>query len=278
MLLLYRVNQASPSPELKRAADKTLAYISSTLFDEGTGTFLSFQVADHDYYSLTAEQRKSAVKPKVMDRVFTDRLAVTLGYLIEVLKESQDRALERKVRQSLDFLAGMVMSGNGMKRYYAIPEKRWLLPSGMTDHAYVAKLYADAASYFQDPRYTDVAAMVLRGAVAKFFDEKKGIFIDSSVDLSTNVEYLMEMNGLFAQAIMALDAKLGPKGRIVVESVMTYFSQMGEPLEDRFWNATEWEFAEGYVPYLRAVDVYLPVRNQRIRKSRLPGINFALTR
>ena len=200
------------------------------------------------------------------------------SYLIQILQESRDAALEMKVRQSLDFLAGMIMKGNDMKRYYAIAEKRWLLPSGMTDYAHVAKLYADAASYFQDPRYTEVAVTVLRATVAKFLDEKKGIFIDAGVDLSTNVEYLMEMNGLFAQSIMALDAKLGPTGRIAVESLMTYFSQMGDPLEDHLWHAADWEFAEGYVPYLRAVDVYLPVRNQRIRKSKVSNIKFGLTR
>lgn len=264
VLLLYQVNQVSPSPRLKKAADKTLAYITSTLFHPSTGTFLSFQVADHDYYALSEEQRKSAVKPRVMNKVFTDRLAVTLGYLIQILEYSEDRSLEKKVRQSLDFLAEMVMKDDGMKRYYAIADKQWLLVSGMSDYAYVARLFTDAAAYFRDSRYSEVATRVLRAAVTKFFDPVKGIFIDPSVDNSKNVEYLMEMNGMFAQSIISLDASLGPRGRIIVESLITYFSRMGEPLEDHFWNAGAWEFTEAYVPYLRALEIYLPIRKQRI--------------
>ena len=277
VLLLYRVNQVSPSPKLKEAADKTLGYIASTLFDPLTGTFLSFQVADHEYYSLDEQQRKSAVKPRVMDRVFTDRLAVTLGYLIQVLKYSENRALEKQVRRSLDFLAEMIMNGHGMKRYYATTEKRWLLESGMTDHAYVARLFANAASYFRSSRYSEVAVTALKAALTEYFDAKKGIFIESGVDRSTNVEYLMEMNALFAQSIMSMDTRLGPRGRMIVDSLITYFSLMGEPLEDRFWHAADWEFTEAYVPYLQAVDIYLPVRKRRIRSSRELKLAFALT-
>lgn len=260
VLLLYQLNQISPSPSLKNAADKTLAYLTSTLFHPLTGTFLNFQVADHNYYSLNEEQRKSAVKPRIMNKVFTDRLAITLGYLIQILEYSEDRLLEYKVRQSLDFLAEMIVKDDGMNRYYAVADKRWLLTSGMSDYAYVARLFTDAASYFQSSHYSEVAARVLKVAVTDFYDAKKRIFIDPSVDDSTNVEYLMQMNGLFAQSIISLDDSLGPSGRIIVESLITYFSRMGEPLEDRFWNAVAWEFAEAYVPYLRALENYLPIR------------------
>jgi len=257
VLLLYRANQASPSPSLKNAADKTLDYLTSTLFHPLTGSFLSFQVADHYYYTLNEEQRKTAEKPKVMNKVFADRLAVTLNYLIQVLEYSEDQELEKKITRSLDFLAKMIMREDGMKRYYAIGDKRWLLPGGMSDHAYIARLFTNAASYFSNPRYSEVAAKVLKAAVTDFFDANKMIFIDPRVDDSTNVEYLMEMNGLFALSIISLGDKLGPSGDIIVESLITYFSLMGEPLEDRFWNAAEWEFTEAYVPYLQALGHFM---------------------
>jgi hypothetical protein len=261
VLLLYQLNQLSPSPRLKQAADKTLTYLTSTLFDTKTGTFLSFQIADTYYYSVNKKQRESMVRPRVMDKVFTDRLAMTLGYLIQLLEYSEDPAFGNKVRQSLDFLAEMIMKDDGMNRYYALADKRWLLGSGMSDHAHVAKLFTDAASYFQDSHYTEVAARVLIAAVTNFYDVKKGIFINPSVDDNTNMEYLMEINGLFAQSIMSLDDSLGPSGRIIVESLITYFSLMGEPLEDRFWNAVAWEFTEAYVPYLQALENYLTIQN-----------------
>ena len=261
VLLLYQLNQLSPSPGLKQAADKTLAYLSSTLFDADTGVFLSFQVADTFYYTLDKKRRKSAEKPKVMDKVYTDRLAMTLGYLIRILEYTDDKALEIKVKQSLDFLAEMIVKDDGMKRYYATSSKQWLVPSGMSDHAYLARLFTQAATYFQDSGYVDIGAKVLQVAVVDFFSTEKRIFIDPRVDDSTNVEYLMEMNALFAQSIVALGDRLEPGGSKIVASLIAYFSQMGEPMEDRFWNAAGWEFTEAYVPYLQAVENYLSMRN-----------------
>lgn len=257
VLLLYQVNQLSPSPKLKQAADKTLDYLTSTLFDDEIGTFLSFQVADTFYYSVEEKKRELVSRPKVVDRVFTDRLAITLGYLIEVLKYTRDTELESRLRQSLDFLASMITRDIGMSRYYSMADKRWLTASGMSDYAYVAKLFTDAALHFQDSSYAEVAARVLKLAITNFYDVEKGIFIQPEVDDSTNVEYLMEINGLFAQSLISMDGSLGASGRKVVGSLVRYFSQMVEPLEDRIWNAVAWEFAESYVPYLQAAENYL---------------------
>jgi uncharacterized protein YyaL (SSP411 family) len=257
VLLLYQVNLLSPSPKLKLAADKTLNYLTSTLFDDETGSFLSFQVADTFYYSVDENKRELVTRPRVVDRIFTDRLAITLGYLIEVLKYTQDPELENRLRQSLDFLASMIMRDIGMSRYYSISDKRWRTSSGMSDYAYVAKLFADAAAHFQNSFYEDVATKVLTLAVTNFYDVEIGIFIQPEVDDSTNVEYLMEINGLFAQSLISMDGSLGSGGRKVVGSLVRYFSQMVEPLEDRLWNAVAWEFAESYVPYMLAAEHYL---------------------
>ncbi|MFV2032209.1 MAG: DUF255 domain-containing protein [Gammaproteobacteria bacterium] len=256
VLLLYQINRVSPSPKLKNAADKTLAYLSSTLFHPLTGTFLSFQVADISYYSLNKEQRKSAVKPRVMDKVFTDRLAVTLSYLIPVMDYTDDPGLEIRVKQSLDFLAGMISRNDGMKRYYAMTSQQWRDRSGLSNYAYVAKLFSDAASRFQSAYYADIATKVVRTAIRDFYDDQQGAFVDSDIDDSTNVEYLMEINGLLAQSIIGLGDRFNPRDREIVKSLITHFSLMGEVLEERFWNADQWEFAETYVPYLRLLEEY----------------------
>ena len=264
VLLLYQINQVSPSSKLKKAADKTLAYLTSTLFHPVSGTFLSFQVADHYYYTLDKKQRNSAIKPRVMKKVFTDRLAITLGYLIQILEYSKDQELESNVQGALDFLAEMIMKDGDMNRYYDIEGEQWLGRSGMSDYAYAAELFTDASSYFANPYYSEVAASVLKSAVTDYFDATKMIFVDPSVDDSTNVEYLMEMNGLFAQAINSLDANLGSSGRTIVEALITYFSLMGESLEDRFWDADSWQFTEAYVPYLQALDGYMSIRDSQL--------------
>jgi len=257
VLLLYQINQISPSPELKKAADQTLAYLTSTLFDAGTGCFLSFQIADTYYYSLNQKRRESARKPKVMTKIFTDRLAMTLSYLIQIDEIIKDPALQDQIRQSLDFLVAMIKQEDGLKRYYKIADGQWLMPSGLSDYARIASLLVESARHFDEPGYADLAAGVLHSAVTQFYNKEKGIFIEPSVKEGTNVEYLMEMNAMLALSIMGLGDRLNPGGDRIVKSITTYFSGMVEPLDQRFWNAVEWEFAESYVPFLQVVDKFL---------------------
>ncbi len=54
-----------------------------------------------------------------------------------------------------------------------------------------------------------------------------------------------------------LGDRLGSDTQVKIESIIAYFSMMSEVLEDRFWDAAEWEFTESYVPYLQAVNKYL---------------------
>ncbi len=261
ILLLYQLNRLAPSAKLKKAADATLAYLTSTLFHANPGTFLSFQIADTNYYFLNKKHRSTATKPKVMDKVFTDRLAIALGYLIQVADYHEDRGLERKIKQSLDFLAEMVMTNAGMNRYYALADSEWRATSGLSDHAHVAKLFTDAALRFNDPRYFAVAVKVVRYAITEFYDVEKKIFTAADLDSSANVEYLMELNGLLTQAILGLGTRLDASPMEIVEAMITHYSLMAEVLEDRLWDAVEWDFTETYVPYLRAVDQYIAARS-----------------
>ena len=65
----------------------------------------------------------------------------------------------------------------------------------------------------------------------------------------------MEVNGLIAQTLIGLNED-GEHGALV-DTIVTYFSAMGEVFEERLWEGENWEFTERYVPYLRAVDSYL---------------------
>ena len=252
VLLLYRLDREQRSGALEQAAKTTLDYLTSTLYDDETGVFLSFQIADTGYYLLSEKYRKEATPPKVMDKVFTGRLAATLHQLIQIDELIDDDLLTRKTRKSVDFLAEMIMSDDGMNRYFMLDSKQWFSQGDLSDYAHVAGLFADAAGHYQDARYRAVASKVIRSAILEFYDPGKGIFIDPGVD-NSNVEYLMEMNGLIATAMVKSDNH-GPANQEILESVMTYFSQVSEVLEERFWDAVDWDFAEAYVPYLRAVE------------------------
>ena len=258
VLLLHKINKIRPSPTLQQAADQTLDYLKTTLFDTETGAFLSFQIADTYYYFLNEENRKAARQPKVMDKIFGDRLAATLGYLIQVLDYENDPDLSQKVLQSLDFLGEMIMSGSDVRRYYVVPGKQWLGQGGLSDHAYFAHTFVKAASRFDNPQFKSVAIKVIRDTITKYYSKEQQLFIDPTVNTATSAEYLMEMNGLLVLTMMELGPALAPHEKDLVEPIVKYFSQIGEVLEERFWESVEWEFAETYVPYLKATEILYP--------------------
>lgn len=257
VLLLYKVAREIPSTELKKAADKTMRYLTSTLFEPNIGSFLSFQEADTSYYFLTSDRRKQVERPPVVEKIFTDRLAGTLSYLIDTLDYTSGYSLEEQIIRSLDFLAEPILGGDEIYQYYSLPNKQWSGASNLTNHALVARLYLKAAARFQSDRYQDVASRILQVSMARFYDKEKQIFIDPSMDDTDDVEYLMEMNGLFAQTMMGLEKTSGSNYLAIVKPLITYFSGMDQRLEDRIWDSKDWQFTERYVPYLKAADKYL---------------------
>jgi uncharacterized protein YyaL (SSP411 family) len=257
VLLLYRLNEGASSPELKNAADQTLKYLTSTLFDPGIGSFLGLQAGENYYYTLSRDRRKAVEAPGIDEKIFTDRLAATLGYLIDVLDYTSERSLEHKVRQSLAFLAAMVGKGGQVLHYYSISEKRWLGEGSLPDHALLGALFVKAAARFPDADYLDVAASVAQASTAKFFDKDKRIFVDSILDDVGGFEYLTEMNGWLAQMMIGLDGPPGGVDSVTPEALIIFFSGMDEVLDERIWNADSWQFTDRYVPYLKAVDGYL---------------------
>ena len=257
--VLYEINKQSPSPYLKKAADKTVQYLTSTLYDSNIGSFLSFQEADTSYYFLNKKNRKHNQRPNVVEKVFTDRLAKTLFYLIDVLEFNTNYELQEKVKKSLDFMAKMILKNEEIYHYYSISERQWLSNGSLPDYANSAILFFKAAKKFQNKSYNEVAMKILRLSKESFFDAEKMIFFDPTMDSLDDVEYLMEMNGLFAQMMLDMEIIEEKKDdlRYKSEPMITYFSAMDEMLEEQIWDAENWKFAERYVPYMRALDKYL---------------------
>ena len=260
--VLYEINKQSPSPYLKKAADKTVQYLTSTLYDSNIGSFLSFQEADTSYYFLNKKNRKHNQRPNVVEKVFTDRLAKTLFYLIDVLEFNTNYELQEKVKKSLDFMAKMILKNEEIYHYYSISERQWLSNGSLPDYANSAILFFKAAKKFQNKIYNEVAMKILRLSKKSFFDAEKMIFFDPTMDSLDDVEYLMEMNGLFAQMMLDMEIIEEKKDdlRYKSEPMITYFSAMDEMLEEQIWDAENWKFAERYVPYMRALDKYLASR------------------
>jgi uncharacterized protein YyaL (SSP411 family) len=256
VLLLYRLNDVSPTPTLIEAADKTLGYLRTTLYDPSIGVFLSFQEADHRYYAITTpEDRGKAKFPKVIEKIFIDRLALTLTYLLDVLEYRPDTEFKSQIVSSLDFIARKLAEQGSLNHYYIVASGKWLGKSTLQDYALVAQTFMKAAIRLESPRYRKLARQAADKAIAEFYDERTNLLTDPSLGDTDDAEFLMEVNGMLAETLLALNEN--GEYTALVNSIVRYFSAMGEIFEERLWDGQNWEFTERYVPYLRAVDGFL---------------------
>jgi len=257
VLLLYRMNDLSPTPTLVEAADRTLDYLRTTLYDPKLGVFLSFQQADTHYYALkTREYRSKAKTPPAIGKVFIDRLALTVSHLLDVLDYRPNDALEGQLVSSLDFIARKMDAAPAMlNRYYTVSTGEWAGTGTLQDYALVAHMFLKASIRLQTPRYRNLAERAIKRSIEQFYVESIGILTDPSLGDTDDAEFLMEVNGLLAQTMIGLNDN--GKYRVLINTIVRYFSDIGEIFEERLWDGENWEFTERYVPYLRAVDSYL---------------------
>ena len=260
VLVLSRLDRLSPDPVMAQVRKRTIEYLQSTLYEPARGVFLSFQEADTRYFLLDADRRATRPAPAVAGKIFTDRLAATLGHLIGILPWSNDPALERQVTKSLEFLASMVEGRERLQRFYRLDSAEWETDSLLRDYALVALVFQKASRHYSEPRYARVAHAVIESAIDLFHDDERGIFVDPSFADDDSIEYLMEMNAMLGLAMMRLEEDGYSQRRGVVESLMTYFSGVGTLLDDRLWESSDWEVMEAYVPYLEAIDAFVAFR------------------
>jgi hypothetical protein len=256
VLLLHNLNAARPSPDFKKAADKTASYIMSKLFDSKNGAFLSYQSADESYYLLDADNRKKRAEPLIGEKIFIDRLSVSLYYMLESLKYFQNTEYEKKVRQSLKFLSKMAAQRT-VYHYYSTTEKRWLNKGSLSDHAYLANGFMKAFSILNEPEYLHLSNMIIKEAQKRFYDKDKGIFIERVDGKAIDLEYQLELNGIIALTLLSIPENKRDEGQTrIIKDIITYFSNINDLFEERLWGADGWRFMERYVPYLKAADIY----------------------
>ncbi len=258
LLLLLKADAASPSDKLKDAVRGTIEYLSSILFDSGAGVFMSFQIADTSYYSLSAEQRKKVKKPAVIKKVFVDTLSVSLGYLLDASSYLNNPAFNRKIKQSVEFLLRMVKQENKIYHYYYITDGKWFLTGSLADHAHLALLFSKAYKAFKNPDYLRAAEKILDDTYSRYYNAKFGVYQERPAASLADLEYFMDLNSVIAQALL-ITAEFKPdKGRLkIVERMLNYFSGMKDLLAERAWEARDFGFLEVYARYLTVVKLYV---------------------
>lgn len=258
ILLLLKTNEIERSEMLQDAALKTVSYLSSKLFDSSLNTFLSFQVADTSYYTLTQEDRSLMPEPPLVKKVFTDRLSIALIYLLESLKYLKDPSFEKKVKQSIDFLASMAGISNGVHHYYSFSSQKWFTPDQLPDYVYLSRLYLKASKILGDPKYLHLSLKLSDEMVSKFYDKKLKIFLEKLPENNKDIEYLLELNSLIALTWLSYtENELKGNRTKILNGIITYFSGVDEIFEERVWEPHQWSFLEKYVSFLKASEIYM---------------------
>lgn len=253
--LLLKANAKNPSGEFLGAAKGTAKYLSAELFDPAAGVFMSFQIADTSYYQLDARQRKKVKKPAVVKKVFVDTLSVSLIRLLEVSNNMDDRDFDKKIKQSIEFLARMVKEKKGVFHYYSMDDRKWFIPGTLADHAYLALLFTKVYKVYKNPDYLHIANKVLGYANSNFLDQEQGIYLEGSLSDIIGLEYLMGLNSVIAQAWLET-AESKNKSLEIVENIIRFFSGTEGLLADRAWGARDFGFLEMYAQYLTMTNFY----------------------
>ena len=218
---------------------------------------MAFQVADEEYYHLSAEKRKKALKPEIIKKVFVDKLAESLYYLLDVSPLLKDRAFDAKIKKGIDFLVKMLNEENRVRRYYSIDDGKWLLSGTLADHAYLGLLFSKAYNVFKIPEYLKLSSKVIGDATKRFWNINSKIYeVGSSVG-PKNLEYLMELNSVIATALLYNAEQKGSEPDKYIEPMLSYFSGLGETVSERAWESKDFVFLEVYARYLTAVELYL---------------------
>ena len=170
---------------------------------------MSFQEADTSYYFLN-KKIVNIISAQSGRKGFYRSPCKNSFYLIDVLEFNTHYTAE-KVTKSLDFMAEMILKNEQIYHYYSISERQWLSNGSLPDYANSAILFFKAAKKFQNKSYNEVAMKILSISKERFYDSEKMIFFDPTMDSLNDVEYLMEMNGLFAQMILDIEMKNGVK-------------------------------------------------------------------
>ncbi|VAX24441.1 Thymidylate kinase [hydrothermal vent metagenome] len=256
--LLLKANALSPSSALSDAARGTAGYLSSNLFDDDIGAFLSFQVADTSYYRLPASRREKTEKPDVIRKVFVDTLSISMARLLDTLKYTHDEKFADKVKRSIRFLADMMEREKNVYHYYLPDEKKWFIKGTLADHANLALLFAKSYRIFKKPEHLRLARETLGYARSKFFDAKLGIYKEGSLADLPSMEYLLGLNSTIAMAWLEISkVEQDKEGLEIAKNILRYFSGMADLLGERSWDARDFGFMEAYAKYLSADQLYL---------------------
>jgi uncharacterized protein len=193
--------QALSLAGLRAELDKTVGYLDRVLRDPKTGLYAGSQDADEHYYSMDAEERRSADAPFVDRRVYTSwNAALAVAYLEGGL--SADRLLDSLFKHAY-------RKGEGMTHAEGVGGQ-------LGDQAWSLWAAVRAYEHGLGDRWLEIARDLVEHMEARYGDPELGGYLDhAGTDqeaelgrLGERVKPLAE-NSVAAMALIELDVLLG---------------------------------------------------------------------
>lgn len=181
---------------------KTLAYVTTTLYDDQRGVFAGSQDADEEYYSRPLPERRK-MKPPFIDRtVYTDwnaRLGAAFLELADALDEVRYREMGLR---TLNFLWEYLVP-SGEAAYHYLDEQGRHLQGLLGDQVALARACLEAFMRIGAAAWLERAEQLVTVAERTLADEAGGGFFDRPEDPDAQGLLAQRQKPMFENAAMA---------------------------------------------------------------------------
>tara|TARA_R110001583_G_scaffold6879_3_gene34515 strand:+ start:1182 stop:2936 length:1755 start_codon:yes stop_codon:yes gene_type:complete len=257
----------------REAADTSLGYLLSHLYDEETGGFFGSQGADEVYYHLTRKERAQVSPPPVDRTSYAVSSARALITLLQAARLLDERRYLSWATQAADFLTTRMVGERGAYSYFdpkkvdpkkVDPKKadpKELDPAHdlprldgqLTDNAWLAEALLMTYQATGEKRYLDSAERIIGFAATHLYDPESGAFYSrhsgSSSAYRAGEQLLrtkeLEDNGQMAKALHRVFQITGKANyREMLEGTAGYFFSAVQQGEFNASSATWQQLAE----------------------------------
>jgi uncharacterized protein YyaL (SSP411 family) len=195
--------QVTGNQQIRATAEKSLSYMTRTLYDQARGTFAGSQDADEVYYMLSSVERTQRKAPFVDWTVYTDWNARMVGTLLlagEVLDQPDYRSTGLRLLETLWPLA---YDEQASRVFHYVDPDGPHLPGLLNDQTQLGRACLEAYQLTGNTSYLERAQKLVDYILVHLQDTEQGGFFDRPEDLLAQGALRTRQKPLFENAVTA---------------------------------------------------------------------------
>lgn len=164
--------------KIKRVAAKSLAYLTSVLYDSQRGTFAGSQDADEEYYALSLSERRQMKAPFIDWTLYTDWNALMASALLLASAVLGDASYRDKALRLLDYVWTTCYAEASDLLFHFVGDLGAppSMPGLLADHTRLAQAELAAFQFTGDVKHLDRAQTLARAMLTHLSDADGGFF------------------------------------------------------------------------------------------------------